>query len=186
MNRSGRPGLPGSPLPLSVHFSYFSWRKKMPRPVTQNMVFIMEFGVISLPVTKEDEPFSSAVQWPYSHLPSFKSSTYQFLRSSLPSSEAQRCLGEPNVAQGWDGKLGVCPMPEGLTSEAWLSYFTFACLSLLWSKSISMYWISINLDTIRKDTKKTQNAQWALSFVIFVGGKKVGWHECSCLRTFSS
>lgn len=45
------------------------------------MVFIMEFGMVSLPVTSEDEPFSSAAQWRHGHPPSFKSSSHQFLRS---------------------------------------------------------------------------------------------------------
>lgn len=57
---SWRPSFRGSLVPLAI-LRYFS-STKWPLPATQTMVFIMGFGVVSHPVTSEDEPFSSARQ----------------------------------------------------------------------------------------------------------------------------
>lgn len=77
---------------------------------------------VSLPITSDDEPFSSAAQWPHSHQSSFRSLSYHSLRSSLPSFEALRCLGKPmQVSHAEVGGKVKCPFNARESVSVWFT-----------------------------------------------------------------
>lgn len=99
-----------------IIYSQLLFMNKMASPYYAEYGFYC--GVwVSLPITSDDEPFSSAPQRPHSHQSSFRSFSYRSLRSSLPSFEALRCLGKPMqvsqwITQKWEENLSVPSMPE--------------------------------------------------------------------------